>query len=138
MKTTKNLTASLLGVVLMICCYSVAAQNFEWAKRIGGGDYDEGFSIVSDASGNVYTTGTFEGTVDFDPGNGIYNLTSAGGTDIFVCKLDPSGNFVWAKQLAGASYEYGLDIAIDASGNVYTTGNFMGSTDFIQVLEITP
>lgn len=130
MNTTKNLTASLLVVVLMIFCYSVAAQDFEWAKRIGGGNYDKGISIESDAFGNVYTTGTFEGTVDFDPGNGIYNLTSVGGTDIFVCKLDPSGNFGWVKQIAGVESDFSQDITIDASGNVYTTGYFMGSTDF--------
>ena len=55
-----------------------------------GGDY--GYSVAVDSSGNVYTTGFFSGTVDFDPGAGTTNLTSNGGNDVFVLKLDSSGN----------------------------------------------
>ncbi len=105
--------------------------NFIWAKHMGGASGVGGNSIVVDAAGNVYITGAFEGTIDFDPGSGIYNLTSAGYTDIFICKLNSSGNFVWAKQFAGANYyDSGYSIAVDASGNVYTTGRFTGTIDF--------
>ena len=58
---------------------------------------DIGSSVAVDSSGNIYTTGTFQGTVDFDPGAGTTNLTSIGGYDVFVSKLDSSGNLVWAK-----------------------------------------
>ncbi|MBK5285337.1 MAG: T9SS type A sorting domain-containing protein [Bacteroidia bacterium] len=105
--------------------------SFIWAKATGGG---MGFSIAIDpaGSGNVHTTGYFAGTADFDPGVGIFNLTSAGGNDIFISKLDASGNFVWAKALGGTSYQYGNSIAIDpaGSGDAYTTGNFNGTVDF--------
>ena len=107
-----------------------SSGNFIWAKRMGGASTDKGLSIAVDASGNVYTTGLFQGTVDFDPGAGTYNLTSAGGDDIFVSKLDSSGNFVWAKNMGGASNDDGYSIAADASGNVYTTGDFYGTADF--------
>ena len=63
------------------------AQNFQWAKSMGGTSGDIGRSIALDASGNVYTTGTFQGTADFDPGAGTFNLTSAGNRDIFISKL---------------------------------------------------
>jgi hypothetical protein len=106
------------------------AGNFLWAKRIGGLTYDEGYSIAVDGSGNVYTTGNFEGTVDFDPGPGTSNLTSVGGIDMFICKLDGAGNFLWAKSMGGNSDVLGNSIAVDASGNIHTTGSFAGTVDF--------
>ena len=105
-----------------------ASGNFVWAKQIGGAGEDFGYSIAVDGSGNVYTTGFFAATVDFDPGAGVFNLSSVGGTDIFVLKLDAGGNFVWAKQMEGAGQGY--SIAVDAAGNVYTTGIFAGTVDF--------
>ena len=54
------------------------AQNFEWANGMGSASYEEGRSIAVDAQGNVFTTGIFQGTVDFDPGGGIFNLTGPG------------------------------------------------------------
>jgi hypothetical protein len=104
--------------------------NFIWVKQIGARDFDGGQSIALDTSGNVYTLGYFEGTVDFDPGVGTANLTSAGSYDIFVQKLDPNGNFLWAKQLGGINYDQGLSIVTDVSNNVYTTGMFSGTADF--------
>ena len=83
-----------------------------------------------DASGNLYITGEFSGTVDFDPGVGTANLTSSGGTDIFVQKLNSSGSYVWAEAFSGTGSNTGNDIAVDASGNVYITGNYLGTVDF--------
>ena len=107
-----------------------AQVNFQWTKSTGGVGYDYGYSIALDASGNVYTTGTFSGTVDFDPGAGTFNLTSAGGYEVFISKLDASGNFIWAKSIGGAGNEVGYSIVLDATGSVYTTGYFSGTVDF--------
>ena len=107
-----------------------SSGNFVWAKGLGGASFDSGNSIAVDSSGNLYTTGYFEGTVDFDSGAGTNNLTSAGGADVFVSKLDSSGNFVWAKSFGGTSSDIGQSIAVDSSGNVYTTGYFQGTADF--------
>jgi predicted transcriptional regulator len=101
-----------------------SSGNYVWAKSFGGPMADSGRSVAVDSSGNVYTTGTFEGTGDFDPGSGTANLTSNGGTDVFVSKLDSSGNYVWAKSFGGTHLEYGFSVAVDSSGNVYTTGYF--------------
>ena len=106
------------------------AGSFVWAKNIGGTGDDNGYGIVVDSAGNVYTTGRFERTVDFDPGAGTFNLTSAGGDDIFVSKLDNTGNFVWAEGMGGPNDDYSSGIVMDSVDNVYTTGRFVGTADF--------
>ncbi|MFC1976173.1 SBBP repeat-containing protein [Chloroflexota bacterium] len=105
--------------------------NFVWARSIGSSDQDKGFDIAVDETGNVYITGLFEGTVDFDPGPGTFNLTSTSGSaDIFVSKLNSDGNFVWAQSMGGLNGDIGLRIAVDGAGNVYPNGSFRGTTDF--------
>jgi hypothetical protein len=91
---------------------------------------DHGSDIAVDANGSVYTTGDFADTVDFDPGVGTANLTSAGGSDIFISKLDSNGDFAWAKRIGGTGADVGRRIAVDTALNVYTTGTFEGTVDF--------
>ena len=107
-----------------------ASGNFVWARRLGGTSPDCGNGVAVSSDGSVYTTGGFQGTADFDPGVGTYSLTSAGSTDIFVSKLDASGNFVWTRRLGGTSGDYGYGIAVSADGSVYTSGYFAGTVDF--------
>jgi uncharacterized repeat protein (TIGR03803 family) len=108
-----------------------ANGNFIWVKHMGGNGSDYGNSIATDASGNVVSTGVFEGTVDFDPGAGIINITSSG-KDTYVQKLDNNGNLIWVKQIEGidSGEVYGHSLALDAIGNVYTAGLFRNSVDF--------
>ncbi|MDD1434596.1 SBBP repeat-containing protein, partial [Dolichospermum sp. ST_sed6] len=101
-----------------------------WVKRFGGTGNDFGVSIKLDSSGNIYTTGGFQGTVDFDPGTGTSNLTSAGGLDVFISKLNSDGSFAWAKSFGGTGTDFGTSIKLDSSGNIYTTGTFQGTADF--------
>src|SRR5262249_14945501 len=126
---TKNLVATGSNTDIFISKLD-ASGNYVWAKKIGGNTADIGYSIAFDASGNVYTTGSFQGTVDFDPGTGTQNLVASGSTEIFISELDASGNFVLAKHMGGGLYGYGQCIKVDASGNIYTTGYFSGTADF--------
>ncbi|MBK8192109.1 MAG: T9SS type A sorting domain-containing protein [Lewinellaceae bacterium] len=123
---TYNLTS--IGETDIFISKINASGNFVWAKSIGGILDDKGNSITSDASGNVYITGIYRGTVDFNPGPGVYNLYSPG--NIFVCKLDHFGNFIWAGSIAGIYFEEGNAISVDAYGDVYTVGYFEGAVDF--------
>ncbi len=107
-----------------------SSGNFVWAINIGGTNSELGRSIAVDGNGNVYIIGIFYGTADFDPGAGVFNLTSAGNQDVFIFKLDLLGSFLWAVNLGGVAGENGNSIAVDAFGNVYTTGSFMDTTDF--------
>ena len=134
-----NLLVVKTTLVLMLLAMSFLASgsdvhaangNFVWAKSMGGASTDQGLDIAVDGSGSVYTTGAFQGTMDFDPGPGTFNLTSNGNEDVFVSKLDSNGDFVWAKTIGGAGTDQGLGIAVDGSGNVHTTGLFDGTMDF--------
>jgi hypothetical protein len=100
--------------------------NFLWAKRAGGTNEDFGVGIAVDSSGNAYITGRFEGTAEF----GATTLTSAGGVDIYVAKVDSGGNFLWAKRAGGTNTDYGGGISVDSSGNAYVTGEFQGTAVF--------
>lgn len=123
-----NLTAT--GGDDIFISKSDAAGNFIWTKKIGGFGLDHSFEIMVDGSGNVYTVGDFEGTVDFDPGAGTYNLSSAGMQDAFILKLNSSGEFVWAKRMGAVDDDEILSLAISASGNIYSAGYFFGTVDF--------
>ena len=122
--------ALLAGVFGVLPVYATPSIAFGWAKNMGGTNLDSGYAMAIDGGGNVYTTGIFSGTADFDPGAGIHNLTSVGSYDIFISKLDVNGNFVWAKSMGGTGYDLGGAIAVDVSGNLYITGSFSGTADF--------
>jgi hypothetical protein len=102
-----------------------------WAKNIGSDSTDDGLGIATDIMGNVFVTGYFQDSADFDPGPGTQTLTATGDKDIYILNLDGSGNFVWAKQVGGTGADAGNDINIDISGGIYVTGYFSGfSVDF--------
>lgn len=98
--------------------------NLIWTYTAGGAGSDAGLSIALDGTGNVYVTGLFMGLVDFDPGVGNADLISNGDWDVFILKLDPNGNFVWAKSYGSADTDQTWDLKIDQSGNLYTIGTF--------------
>jgi Ig-like domain CHU_C associated/Secretion system C-terminal sorting domain/SprB repeat len=125
---TFNVTATGAGDVYI--SKLDANGNFIWGKSIGGTSQENPFGIATDASGNVIVCGAFASTVDFDPGAGTFNLTTAGSTDGFVLKLDASGNFAWAFSLGNTVNEGVYAVTTDAAGNVYAVGNFTGTTDF--------
>lgn len=100
-----------------------SSGNAIWVNRLGG---TGAASLALDASGNVYLTGSFQGTSWF----GSTNLTSAGGNDVFVAKLDGLGNVTWAKRFGGAGEDIAVGLALDGSGNVHATGSFYGTAGF--------
>lgn len=117
---------------------TVFSASFESALSIGG---DAGSSmaadVAADSAGNSYVTGRFAGVVDFDlnaahPADSDI-LAARGVADIFVAKYAPDDSLVWVKRMGGdetSGIDAGREVAVDASGNVYLTGNFAGSADF--------
>ncbi len=102
-----------------------------WAKRIGSTGDDTALKMNLDTNGNIYITGYFSNTVDFDPDPvDVFNLVSAGNTDIFILKLDQNGEFVWAQKFGNTSQDKGLSLSLDSFNNVIFTGSFQGTVDF--------
>lgn len=104
---------------------------FTWVKS-GGANFTRSYGITTDMNGAVYTTGAFPYTIDFDPGPGVFNQTaffnpSVGeAPDAYICKLDSSGNFVWANRLGGLYEDDGLFLKVDKTGTLYAAGLFAG------------
>jgi hypothetical protein len=124
-----NLTSNGLSDVY------IAKYNQEgaivWAKSFGssaGDDYS--YNIQVSSSGEVYAVGFFTGTVDFDPGAGVFNLSSSGAEDGFIIKLDNSGNFLWAIKIGGSQGDGVSTITIDNQNNVIVSGQFRTTADF--------
>lgn len=108
------------------------AGNFVWAKSLYNVNLDEVSNFIqTDAAGNIYYSGSFSFTLDFDPGPGVYNLTPSG-TKSFILKLNSSGNFVWARCTEGSSSAdaHTRSMALDQLGNIYIAGDFFGTVDF--------
>jgi hypothetical protein len=101
-----------------------------WARSMGSPDYEEPVSIGTDDDGNVYISGYFSSTGDYDPGEGVFELTSNGGQDAFVVKLDQNGNFLWAHNFGGTEQELVLGMDVNPEGDTFITGLFASTVDF--------
>jgi len=115
----------LFLLVLLSGMHTTLAQtpDWMWAKSSGSVSNDYSNAVCTDADGNVYTTGTFQGaTISF--GSYVLQNTSEGFLDFFVAKYDPQGNVLWAVSDGGAMDDYAYGICVDVEGNVFITGHF--------------
>ena len=88
------------------------------------------YGVVTDSLDNIYVTGVFDATIDFDPGPGVDNRTSNGLGDAFLSKFDSNGNYLWARTWGGVGDDSGGSVATDSSGKVYVAGGFQATVDF--------
>ncbi|QLH45463.1 MAG: SBBP repeat-containing protein [Bacteroidota bacterium] len=100
-------------------------------QQVGGTLNDNPNTIVADIAGNVFLTGNFSGTVDFNPAPGtgttnVFNLTSVS-SDMFLLKIDASGVFGFAYAISTANVDLGKYLALDPNGAVITIGRFQGT-----------
>ncbi len=123
------------AVILVVLCLPTVthAQVAEWVTPMGGTSDDIGRCITTDAAGNVFTTGYFQGTATFTsavPGSNNVSFTSTGSYDIFVTKQDPTGRLIWAKKYGGGGDDRGNGIVADAYGHLYVTGQVANNATF--------
>jgi hypothetical protein len=106
--------------------------NVHWAKRLGGtGTGTEvAYAVAVGRDGRVYSTGTFNGNIDLDPGPGARNITTLGGTDIFISVLDASGNYIKGERIGSAQFETVTGLALNAYDDIHLTGYFQTTCDF--------
>lgn len=101
--------------------------NFVWAQAIGGNSSDLAQALALDADGYVYITGYVADTVNFGAYDTVY-CDSYG--DYYILKLDNDGNYVYGQTFGSIWFDQGSSITVDASNNIYVTGQIEGSTDF--------
>lgn len=99
-----------------------------WAKSIGGDGLDQANNLSVDKEGNVViASAVSSSSIDCDPGPGVSLINSSGGWDALLVKLDPNGNFSWARSIGGSGTERGHVVTTDNLGNVLFVGSFDSS-----------
>ena len=103
-----------------------ANGDYEWATQAGGISNDYGYGVSVLADGSSIVTGIFQDTATF----GSTTFTSAGGNDVFVAKLDASGDYEWATRAGGTGHDNGHGVSVLADGSSIVTGSFTGNVTF--------
>ncbi|MCF8409401.1 MAG: T9SS type A sorting domain-containing protein [Crocinitomicaceae bacterium] len=107
-----------------------ANGNLLWVKTFGGIDSDRAVDIKLNTIGELVITGYFNLTVDFDPSSNTSNLTSNGGYDIFILKLNSNGDFINVKQIGGSGWDEVFALEVDNNNDIYISGQYSNTVDF--------
>lgn len=94
-----------------------------WINYFDGVGVDAARSVAVDAQSNVYVTGVFSSTVDFNPSETASNELNASSGGLFLAKYNTSGAYQWSHNVSGVT----PSLAVDAQKNVYLTGRFAGT-----------
>ncbi len=129
---TTTCIASRFAMLLLCFMLSTRAftQTWNYAYGFGSTPGETARGVCTDNSGNTYYTGTFGGTINFDPAlSPAGNLISYGSADIVIASYTSTGAFRWATHAGGTGVDAGFAIATDGT-NVYVTGTFTGTATF--------
>lgn len=99
--------------------------NWLWNRRFPSAGIESVRSITTDSAKNIIVSGLFSTTIDF--GGGI--LATAGGDDIFLLKLDSSGQHLWSRRFGSVGADFEMTAEVDAEGNLYLSGISQESLD---------
>jgi hypothetical protein len=99
--------------------------DFIWERKIGNTHHNRGFDLELDSYGNIWTTGSFTGFIDFKPGTGVSNMTGVGVSNAFVQTLNPNGHFLWCAAYVGGPMG-SVEVSFDQFGTCYFAGDHRG------------
>ena len=120
----------LISWICMLSFFTAFSQAPEWTNVLSGSILNVISALGADPQGNVFITGTFRDTTDFDPGSGVYEMSVTTGDDIYICKYSATGALIWAKQILGVMSASPMDMIVDQQGSILICGSFAGTTDF--------
>ncbi len=103
-----------------------AFGNVVWARNGGSTAGDTAYGVALDATGNVYLTGHFSGTMTID---GV-TVQSSGLFDIFLAKYSAAGTLLWLKRAGGTGSDIAHGLVVDGSGNIAIVGEFQSTATF--------
>lgn len=130
----ENLLYTPSGTIMGFVAKYDSNQDFVWVKGLHGNAYSEIVDFDIDNAGNVYATGLYRDSVDFDhTGNGLIKVTPQSNLDFFVFKLNSSGNFGWVKTFGDTLTDdvvTALRVDGQSSPNINVIGSFANSVDF--------
>lgn len=96
-----------------------------FALKFGGTGDDYGFGIDVDGAGNIVVGGRFQDTIEIGG-----QLSSAGGKDIYLAKLDPFGVPQWSRSFGGVDDDELHDLRVQANGDIVMLGGMSATVDF--------
>jgi hypothetical protein len=103
---------------------------YQWSKQWDVGGINGNRSLAVDSDGNILITGWFSDEVDIDPGSDSEWIQSSGKMDVFVLKLNPTGELIWYYTFGGKEDDLGYAIDVNSRNEVYVAGCFSNSVDF--------
>ncbi len=107
-----------------------ASGDLRWVRSWGEIYANYGRDMAISPTGDLWITGYFSGSTDFDPSASHHNHKSNGENDIFLTRFNTAGGFIQARTWGGPYTDQGEGVAVDGAGNVYVTGSFKGDADF--------
>ncbi|XOV65850.1 MAG: T9SS type A sorting domain-containing protein [Fluviicola sp.] len=133
MKIKQFFAGSLLLLLFDITGYAQSTgptNTLDWVVPLASLSLAKEIDAKVDQSGNVYSVGIHQATMDCDPGPGIYTVPHHSDYDIHFTKFDNNGNLIWARAIGGPGRDEASAIEVDAAGNVYVIGTFKETVDF--------
>lgn len=107
-----------------------ANGNIIWYRQLFGDDQIRVNKIAVGKQNEIYITGSFSGTIEFNIDGKLEKAMSQGNGDVFVAKLSESGDFLWYNTYGSVGEDYGLGLTLDKEDNVLITGAFIKDCDF--------
>ncbi len=123
-----NVLTAVGGTDLFVAKLGPYGTNWFWATSVGDTGADSANALALGPSGNIYIAGQFTRTNVFGPS---MIISSNNTPDVFVAKMDPNGNWLWASSApANGANDAAHALVVDANENVYLAGEFGGTAIF--------